>query len=236
MTITNYDGHRLCGHTETEQALGVGQKLSQWPHSELTWSIRDGLPGIAEDSYAAIVGESFKRWTDVCGLRTRRVVSGRGNIEFTVQTIGPGGVLADCQLPYPGITPSHTLLCRVDTAENWVAANNPQPNQIDLYRVLCHELGHGIGISHLPENSGALMAPFYSAKIAVPQVPDIEQARARYGARVVAQQPDKNVPPMPAGGEQLLLGLFARGNQLVMKNAEGGELVLYRAPANITLG
>lgn len=190
----SYDGIALCG--VTKQANFGGQRL-RWPSPDVTWGIVAGLPGFAIDSFHRAIAEGWGRWSRVCGIRPQFVEDpSRANIVVGLQTIGPGGVLADCELP---VQQSMRQRCRmrIDTAEAWCISDNPPPNKIDLVRVVCHELGHGLGMDHI--GGGNLMAPTYSTRIKDPQRDDVAEMVARYG--LPTAQPAPAPTPSPAGDD-----------------------------------
>jgi hypothetical protein len=112
---------------------------------------------------------------------------------------GRNGILAQSELPI-GFTPQFTrqISQLYDTGENWTLSGNPPANRIDLGRVMCHELGHAIGIGHITD--GNLMAPMYSTQIALPRNGDVTEARARYGSPAPVSPP----PPPPPGGSLII--------------------------------
>ena len=183
----NYDGQRLCG---VEDRLGASGQMCRWPSLEITWSIVGNLPGIQPETFKRVCGLAWDAWSNVCGIRPR-FVEGPSNLAIGIQTIGPGGVLADCELPC-GASPQSRLKMRVDTAEAWVVADNPPATKVDLLRVLIHELGHGIGIPHI--GTGNLMAPIYSTTVNRPMAGDISEAVARYGLAPLPPGPDPEEP------------------------------------------
>lgn len=207
----NYDGIALCGVTTT---ANFGGQMIRWPKPDVTWGIAAGLPGFAADSFRSAIAEGFARWSRVCGIRPQYVEdAGRANIVVGLQTIGPGGVLADCELP---VQQSMGQRCRmrIDTAEAWCVSDNPPPNKIDLVRVVCHELGHGLGMDHV--SGGNLMAPTYSTRIKDPQPVDIAEMVARYG--LPTQQPTAPTMP-PATGDDWaqLAALLEQGARIVAR-------------------
>lgn len=217
----DYDGMRLCG---VEDTLGVGSGMCRWPQPDVSWSIIADLPGWGREALQAAIESAFAGWSKVCGLRpVFRGFGERSNITIGVQTIGPGQVLADCELPC-GYSMGHSARMRIDTAEAWVNAENPPSNRVDLVRTVCHELGHGIGIPHI--GGGNLMAPTYSSQIRWPLAGDIAEAVARYGLPAANPNPapvDPMNPPVDDGFTELAALLLDRNGKLVFRL--GGKVV-----------
>ncbi len=187
----HYDGSKICA---VPDALGGGD--CQWPMREVT-VYSEGLLGrvdIEEATRQAVDG-----WNRVCGINLRpsanrataHIVVTKGGID------GPAGTLAWSELPCFGGARIRQLTQRYDINEAWVIAENPAPHQIDLVRVMCHELGHAIGISHI--SNGNLMQPAYDGRIRWPKRGDIQEARSRYGlpAEIPDEPDDPGVPGIP---------------------------------------
>jgi len=207
--MPNYDGQVVCG---SDVSLAVGQ-MYRWPSPDVTWGIAATLPGFALESFRSACELAWSYWSGVCGIRPRYVESGFANISIGLQTLGPGNVLADAELPV-SVSMSSSLRMRIDTAEAWVVADNPPPNKIDLVRVICHELGHiGIGIGHI--NSGNLMAPTYSSSIRSPRPADIAEGVSRYGLPTSPPLP----PPVdpPSSNYEEVYALLSKGGQLFVR-------------------
>lgn len=212
----NYEGHRYCQMETPEQ---FGGSLMQWPMSDINWSINSdvSLPNWTMDGLQQAISAAWSGWSRVCNIRPAFSGFNRpAHITIAIRKIdGPGQVLADCQLPNGD--PNARLAMRIDQSESYVNSENPPDFAVDLVRVTRHELGHGIGISHI--QGANLMAPVYSAKIADCQVGDIAEAVARYG------KPSPNQPPPvepPSQGELRKIGevLMDRSGVLSFKITE----------------
>lgn len=190
------DNTRVCG---VPDHLGGGD--CKWPFP-MVFVHAEGRLG--EVNVRDAVEQALNGWNAVCGLKltmatnaqTAHIVVTSGRID------GPSGVLAWSELPC-GFTASQwrQLKQQYDTGEIWTIADNPPSGRIDAVRVICHELGHAIGISHI--HDGNLMAPMYSTSIRWPQRGDIAEARARYGLPTpTIPPPGPGLPPAPDGWER----------------------------------
>ena len=117
---------------------------------------------------------------------------------------GPGGVLAHTFYPVPVNGEPVAGDIHLDLAEKWTAA--------DLYSVILHEVGHGLGFVHA-DFPGSVMYPMYR-RVSGLGAADIAAVRESYGTRVVAEE---------AGEQELGLDVTA-----VLRNVADfppGELV-----------
>jgi hypothetical protein len=142
-----------------------------------------------------------KGWNNVCGIHMHMHANPRtAHIRMTTGSIdGPSGTLGWSELPC-GFSAEQwkQVTQKYDVDERWVIAINPPSDRIDAVRVVMHELGHGIGISHISD--GNLMAPMYSDAIYLPQRGDTMEAIYRYGSVPSAHDPVPDpIPPLDPG-------------------------------------
>lgn len=184
----------------------------KWPDVNVTWHVDGGLPGIAPADFTAAAQEAFRRWEAVCGIKPKYTANGKtANIYMHAAHLdGGSGVLADSRLPC-GFSMQDQAEQRYDS-ERWNIGSHVS-GKIELTRVICHELGHGlIGTDHIA--SGNLMAPTYSASIDRPQTGDIAEAFKRYGPPIPVTPPPTQppaVPPSPPSATPLVLTGVPKG-------------------------
>ena len=160
------------------------EKQQKWKKTELTYYIDGYVKGLTKAMQNKFVAESFKAWSDVCGIHVKKCTArhkksadilvgvGRGKDH---NFDGQGGTLAWAYLPQG----NKQLRMRFDLAEIWV------PNQFDrgiwMLPVATHEAGHILGLTHSTVKD-ALMAPYYNPFVSVPQVDDdIKRIQRLYG-------------------------------------------------------
>ncbi len=196
---------RICG---TPDAMGLDQTC-KWPHTNITYSVLNTLPGVSDADFKAAAEWAMNRWDAVCGLKSEYKATLRtANVILTVADLGgPGGVLADSMLPC-GASPTDTMQQRYDSREVWYAGlGTPTQGRISLPAVIAHELGHAIGIPHLdPNGPVGLMQPFYRPNVLDLQQPDVAQAVERYGVNEPTPPPVPPVPPTPPAMRYRLKG------------------------------
>jgi Matrixin len=156
-----------------------------WPKPEIPvpfWFNQNGLPSVNDGSDFAVLQESLQRWNNVdssnfqweyAGLTPISAMADDGfNVFFFEDIDGPSGILGgsltfrtlDAAGPdYPAGRIVGTDIA-YDAAEAWSLGGPAVPGEIDLLAVAVHELGHSLGLNHVP-NSGALMMPIYQDMI-----------------------------------------------------------------------
>jgi len=188
-TKTHMVQPRFCGLPDVMQ-MATEEAVCAWPKKTITVKVANGLNNVSSDLFRSSVKEALNYWNEVCGINLKLVDSGVTDITITTGRIdGPQGTLAWSELPCGGVS---SVTQKYDTSESWVVSERPT-NGIDLVRVICHEIGHAIGIPHI--SSGNLMQPTYDVNIRKPKSGDIQEAVKRYG-RVTNPTP----PPVPDDG------------------------------------
>ena len=171
-----------CGVSDVQRATAD----AKWRKKRLTYSVQSRVPNIDPATVDDILKAAWASWEAAADLKFTRVEAGQADLIISTGRgsragfDGPGGTLAWAQLPSGNDQP---LLMRFDVDERW-------NTEIMLLNVAAHEFGHLIGLDHDAQNSGSLMAPFYSRRIATPQANDIRRAQAYYG-------PPTTLPPQP---------------------------------------
>ncbi len=216
MPAMNYEGQVVCGY----QPSAIGANPARWPRdSVLTWRNIAKLPGIDDDKMKAVIQDAFNVWSDVCGLQFVEADESNQKPEFLigVQHQGPGGVLADCELPYPEIYRVRPLKCRIDTADRWSVSSNTPPDRIGLDQVLRHEFGHGIGLDH---GGDGMMKPIYSRDHWYPSAWEIGLVQQAYGPPK-PKKPKAGEKPDPRAAKQLAEFLADTNGRLVVSVQTG---------------
>lgn len=172
-----------CGLPDFE--LRAEAKACKWPMQRVTYYSNLDLPGISADQAKQAFDVACRQWMAICGIVLVRVPSAnKANIVSTDGEgradglDGRGGTLAWSELPC-GAGPNSQYQQKFDRAEAW--------NYLMAVAVICHELGHALGLSHLPK--GNLMAPYYDPDTIQPQSGDIAEMVSRYGKPVATTNP-----------------------------------------------
>lgn len=183
--------HFFCGTHEPFSA----DLVKAWRKRTILWSVQGRLPTVSASQFREAVAGALASWEDVCGLRFAEAEAGVApDVLITAARIdGPSQVLAWSELPDGS---DRRLTQRYDTSEKYVVAERPARGMIDLVAVVCHEMGHALGLEHAPAGSGDLMAPTYAPGRRTPQPGDVARIQKLYGP---AAPPVPTPSPVPAG-------------------------------------
>lgn len=176
-----------CGLPDFE--LRAEAKTCKWPMQQVTYYSKLDLPGLSAEQAKQAFDAACRQWMAVCGLSLVRVASAStANIVSTSGEgradglDGRGGTLAWSELPC-GAGPNSQYEQKFDSAEAW--------NYLMAVAVICHEIGHVLGLSHLPK--GNLMAPYYDPNTIKPQTGDIAEVVSRYGKPAATSNPPSSL-------------------------------------------
>lgn len=186
---------RYCNHPDV---MPVTQSVAKWPDGNITFDVVAPLSQFGLAKMVDLVTQAFARWSAVAGIKaTYTPGNAQARILIGTRAIdGPFGILAESELPGPGIAQTHQWY---DTAEAWEAFNGPPAagdQSIDVVRVMTHELGHALGMSHI--GAGNLLAPIYDNNVWTPQAGDVKEMQSRYGPAIA------DPPPTGGGGDYVI--------------------------------
>ncbi len=180
-TISVFSG-RFCACPDIQYSVSSIEDLPKWPTRDLRWHLQGSELALkmSPETIKSIFARAWKAWSDVCGIRP--ILTDReeeAQVLITFGSIdGARKVLAWSELADGSIRPKHQ---RFDANEDWVDAETTVRSEVDLLRVATHEIGHVLGVPHLP--SGSLMQPMYDNHIRYPKAADIVEMVNRYGGK-----------------------------------------------------
>ena len=195
----------ICGF----KPVSIGANPSRWPSGvPIRYRIAlSNLPGIERDLFRKVFRSACDSWEAVCGIEFVEVDS-RESFVVTTMSQQPGGVLADCTLPY-----QFPVRMRIDATEPWGTGRPIPSNRIDLLIVLMHEIGHGLGLDH---GGDSLMKPMYDPRMEI----------GPWERQLVVQaygppKPKKPTPPVDPVANAELFRLITREGGLVLQVKDG---------------
>ena len=190
-TVRAMDGTRCgCADSMTEAATRMG-----FGKDRISVSYHSFVPGLSEARQEALLIEALESIESVCNITF--VYMGRNkSADISIKAAGSGGGLGRSggTLAFAYLSSGQPVTLVMDTAESWI--DNPTARGILIKNVLCHELLHNLGISHI-STPGSLMNPFYNVSIATPQRADIAALQKLYGAPKPKENPTPTPTPTP---------------------------------------
>lgn len=199
----------ICGY----QPAAIGSNPSRWPR-DATIRYRlalPGLPGVSRDALRTVFRAACDWWEAECGLWFDEVDS-RENFVVTSMTQQPGGVLADCTLPY-----QFPVRMRLDASEPWAIGEPIPNNRVGLLPVLAHEIGHGLGLDH---GGDSLMRPVYDPRMTIGDW-ERQIVRQAYGPPRPRSTPTNPGSPSNPAADAELFKFVTRGGRLVLLVRDG---------------
>lgn len=200
-----------CGHPDIDRAHNteaaavdafVSANLPRWAKDGLSYKFASFVPGLTADVQRRLTIQAFEAWTKWINLDVKETTGGSADIIIgTGQGArsnfdGPGGTLAWAYLPDGS---DQQLEMRFDLGETWT--DTPTARGIMYLNVATHEYGHLLGLDH-SKVASALMAPYYSPAVAVPQQnDDVSRVQARYGVRTPGAPPPVPRPKIVVTGD-----------------------------------
>ena len=181
---------------------GVQDNLRRWRKTNLTFFINNFTTNLSSDRQAQLITDAFNRWGAVTPLNFTRVMQRTGS-DFVVAF----GTAAHCELyvssmltcPANNVFEATTLAhayfpqtpnmgqCHMNDATNWA-------DERLLFSTLVHELGHALGLEHLPEMN-AVMFTSDTGQTGDLQPPDITAVQRLYGSRDGTVRPQQRTAP-----------------------------------------
>lgn len=165
-------GKPRCGVSDYNSNNFQDNADNKWNKTDITWSFF-----LANRSVLIITQKAFRLWADSSNLKFREHRGRNADITISLQRgdhhyaygkercnsppfDGPGQVLAHAFLPYIN---NRKVEIHMDNEERWsldTSGEEQDSTMVNFYRVLIHEIGHTIGLTH-SNSMDSIMYPFY---------------------------------------------------------------------------
>ncbi len=129
--------------------------------AELTYTIRNAPSSLSQAEVSAAIDTAFDAWASVVDITFTQVnqTGLRDSIDISFTNIdGSGRTLAQAYFP-DDVNPARIAGdIQFDSSEIWEVGNSRGNRAFDLVWVAAHEIGHSLGLDHLPEFGSVLQA------------------------------------------------------------------------------
>ncbi|WP_316187579.1 MULTISPECIES: FG-GAP-like repeat-containing protein [unclassified Bradyrhizobium] len=163
----------------------------------VTWAVDGTVPAIFINYLIA----AFADWAKYTNIQFQEVAStATSNIDISLASIdGLDQILAQTQYWYSG-TSFVSATITFDSGEGWhsSSSNVISNDNVNLYPVALHEIGHAIGLGHY-NSVPAIMNAYYNASVTDLLQPDIDGIEAIYGNAVAPSYSFSVTVTAPAG-------------------------------------
>ena len=134
---------------------------------------------ITPQQFAQALKKAIQKW-NATGYIHLEIAPPNQNPQI-IQNYAPidqkGKVLAWSTLPCYGLPVTQ----KYDARESWDLQEEKSKTAPSLWLVIAHELGHALGLDHLPPNN--IMAPYYHEMSTTPGTQDLQELQRRYNKR-----------------------------------------------------
>lgn len=145
----------------------------RWPRSGLTYRIAiKEFPDVNINNFAQAVRIAFDRWQAAANIAAFPA-DRKQQADIVITAEKRDG--AWCQFPGE----SATVALVLNQSDVYAVGESIPITKVDLVAVLTHQIGHALGLGHLPP--GNIMSPLYDPRITGPCAGDIREIVARYG-------------------------------------------------------
>lgn len=169
------------------EQFGDGTATFRLSTTRPTWWLANELPWMSRAELEQIIQAATDGWSPFANVKATRAPSlDLATWRIEVASIdGPGGVLADMQLPHPTV---RQQVMHIDVAESALKDL--------LVVILMHEFGHAYGLQHFPSAPPPeLMEPVLNPAIRAPQPTEAALMAQWYGLPQ-AESPIPGAPPV----------------------------------------